>query len=504
LLAFGVTLLGSFSTGLGGQLVTAGLPDIQGGLGVSADEASWISTVYPMAQILMVPLAAPLSLSLGIRRFLIILTGLFLFSCVLAATARTLEGEIVLRLLQGISAGGYGTAAFAMTFRTFGGRDLLPGIVGLAFATTFPTAIGLSCAAWLTEGLGWPALYGFDGSLAVLVLIGVYRYMDPECFRPTPLEKLDWTGFLLLAPGLALLFLVLSQGDRRFWTEAPWLGTALFGCIALLGGFVFVERSRTNPLVNLAMLWHPNFGVACLLNFLFRLVLLSPTVLVPRFLTELQGYRNEQMLAVFAPAACVQLLTYPAIALLVRRLDPRWLIAGGFALLASGLILDAAHTSLSSADQFQLSQLLTGLSPPLVIIPVLLLGVRGVRPEDGASAGVLWNSVLTLGSTGGSGVVAYLIRMRVYQHSDHLNDFLSTGWAPTADRLDALSGSLGSRIVDDSGAQVAATSAISASVHRQAVTLALGDVFLLLAVVAAVGAVSAGLFSGPPGPKEAR
>lgn len=410
----------------------------------------------------------------------------------------------MLRLLQGIAAGGYGTAAFAMTFRTFGGRDLLPGIVGLAFATTFPTGVGLICAAWLTQNLGWPSLYGWDAALATLVLVGVYRHMDPECFRPTPLQRIDWMGFLLLAPGLALLFMVLSQGDRRFWTEAPWLGSALLACVVLLGGFVIAERTRANPLVNLAMLRHPNFGVACLLNLLFRLTLLSPTVLAPRFLSELQGYRNEQMLAVFAPAALLQLLAYPAVLLLIRRVDPRWLIAAGFALLAVGLTLDSAHTSASAADQFQLSQILMGFSPPLVIVPVLLLGVRGVRPEDGASAGVLWNAVLTLGSTGGAGVLAYVIRLRIYQHSDHLNDFLSAGWAPTAARLDSLTGTLGARIVDDSAADLAATVAVSASIHVQAVTLALGDVFLLLAGMAVLGVVAVRLFSGPEPAKEPR
>src|SRR5580704_9212262 len=75
-LALAAALWGTFEANLGSQLAGAGLVDIQGGLGVSADEASWIGTVYPMAQVVAVPLAAILAQAFGIRAFLTIITGL--------------------------------------------------------------------------------------------------------------------------------------------------------------------------------------------------------------------------------------------------------------------------------------------------------------------------------------------------------------------------------------------------------------------------------------------
>jgi MFS transporter, DHA2 family, multidrug resistance protein len=494
LLGFGVTLLGTFGTTLGGQLVAAGLTDIQGGLGISADEASWISTVYPMAQMAMVPLAAPLALALGIRRLLVMLTFLFLFSCVLAATTTTLEGEIVLRALQGIAAGGYGTAAFAMTFRTFGGRDLGPGLLGLAFATTFPIALGILSTSWLVNHWGWPALYELDALIAAVTLVGVYLFMDTECFQATPLRRLDWLGFGLLAPGLALMFLVLSQGDRRFWTESEWLGWCLLASVSLLAAFVAVETRRTNPLVNLRMLLHPSFGLACLVNFLFRLAMLSPTVLVPRFLSDIQSYRNEEEVAVFWLPSLVQLTLYPLMLWMAHRINPKILVCVGFAFLGVSGLIDTVQTSTSAAPEFLVTQALAGLSPPLIIVPLLLLALRRIRPEDGASAGVLWNIAITLGSTGGAGLLASVIRMRTYQHSNVLNDFLSSGWAPTADRLDGLSANLQAHLTDDAGAQVAAVNSLAGATHIQAVVLALSDAAAILAVLAALGLLATILF----------
>src|ERR1700722_5011513 len=98
-LALITALWGTFAANLGSQLASAGSVDIQGGIGVSADEASWIGTVYPMAQVIAVPLAATLAQALGTRVFLRVITGLFLFSCLLSGLAHTLEAEIVLRVL---------------------------------------------------------------------------------------------------------------------------------------------------------------------------------------------------------------------------------------------------------------------------------------------------------------------------------------------------------------------------------------------------------------------
>src|SRR5580698_4057694 len=114
-LALATALWGTFEANLGSQLSSAGLVDIQGGIGVSADEASWIGTVYPMAQVVAVPLAATLAQALGIRAFLKIITGLFLLSCLLSGLAHTLQGEIILRILQGLAGGSFGVTAFSLT-----------------------------------------------------------------------------------------------------------------------------------------------------------------------------------------------------------------------------------------------------------------------------------------------------------------------------------------------------------------------------------------------------
>ncbi|MBE7197931.1 MAG: EmrB/QacA family drug resistance transporter, partial [Parafilimonas terrae] len=67
-------ILGAFTAILDIQITNASLSDIQGALGASTEEGSWISTAYLMAEIIVIPLTGWLSSVIGMRRYLAVNT----------------------------------------------------------------------------------------------------------------------------------------------------------------------------------------------------------------------------------------------------------------------------------------------------------------------------------------------------------------------------------------------------------------------------------------------
>ncbi|MGL1664174.1 hypothetical protein ACSTJP_00560, partial [Vibrio parahaemolyticus] len=55
--------------------------------------------------------------------------------------------------------------------------------------------------------------------------------------------------FGLLAPGLALLVAVLSEGRIEWWTERPWIGIALAASVVLIAAALVIEHGRSCPLI---------------------------------------------------------------------------------------------------------------------------------------------------------------------------------------------------------------------------------------------------------------
>ena len=77
----GKTLLcRKFMATLDASIVNAALPTIQGGIAASADEGTWISTSYLVAEIVMIPLAGWFEKIFGLRNFLLLATSLFIDS----------------------------------------------------------------------------------------------------------------------------------------------------------------------------------------------------------------------------------------------------------------------------------------------------------------------------------------------------------------------------------------------------------------------------------------
>ena len=109
------------------------LADIQGTLGASLDEGSWISTGYLIAEIIVIPLTGWLGSVFGLRRYLIANASLFLVFSVLCGTATSLNEMILFRIGQGFTGGVLIPTAFTIMLiripaaqRADRGRDVRP------------------------------------------------------------------------------------------------------------------------------------------------------------------------------------------------------------------------------------------------------------------------------------------------------------------------------------------------------------------------------------------
>ncbi len=489
LVALSAALLGAFTSGLGAQMVSSAINDVQGAVGASADEASWITTAYSMGEIMMIPLAGMFIQVFGLRRFMTWLCAAFIATALASAASRTLAVEIALRACQGALAGGFGVAAFGMTFRAFGGGNIALGLTLLTFCQTFPANLGAVLAGWLTSlQLGWPTVYWVEMGLTAVVLAEVWISTDQQCFDWRPLKSTDWVGYALVGPGLALLIMALSQGNRRFWFESPMIDAALIASALLLGVFLILEVGRKNGIVDFSLLARRSIGAAVLLNLFFRLGLLATSYLTPQFLGQLQGFRPLETNRVLVAVTLVQLAAFPLAYWLIHRLSPRVTVFLGLALFALAGALSAPLTTLSAADQFLVSQALLGAAPALFIVPLLVIGTQSVKPAEGGSASTFFNGSRSIGQQMGTAMLSTLIRHREDFHSAVLTEKVSAAAAAGSGRLDGLAAIYGRVIADPARQAAAATAAVAGQVRNQAFTLAYEDAYLLLATLLCVGA----------------
>ncbi|MGV2164607.1 MFS transporter [Rhizobium sp. L80/93] len=71
-------IVGALMATLDVSITNSALPQIQGEIGASGSEGTWIATAYLVAEIVMIPLSGWFTDLLGLRKFLLVMTSLFI------------------------------------------------------------------------------------------------------------------------------------------------------------------------------------------------------------------------------------------------------------------------------------------------------------------------------------------------------------------------------------------------------------------------------------------
>jgi MFS family permease len=249
-------------------VVAVALPLIQSDLGLSGSALGWVVTAYPVAFGGFLLAGGRLADLAGQRRmFGFGLTGFGLASlaCGLAPGGAWL---VVARGLQGLGAALATPAALALLIGATGaGRER-----DRALAWWTAAAAGGGAAGWVLGGLisgmaGWRWVFLINVPVCAVV-VGLARHRL-SAGRTARHRRVDLAGAVLGTAGLAGLVLGMSLVEPRGPAD-PLVAAALLGSVALLGGFVLVERRAPDPLLDGAVLRRPGIlranAVAALLT----------------------------------------------------------------------------------------------------------------------------------------------------------------------------------------------------------------------------------------------
>jgi MFS family permease len=150
---------------------------------------------------------------------------------------------IIARVVQGLGGAAILACGLGLIGQVYPGRALARVTAIWAAALGACVAIGPTLASALA-GLGsWMIPYWFSGAAAGLLAIAG-RVLLAESRASNP-RRIDLAGTLLLEFGMAALLAGLTQ-SRTGWDQIS-VCMLLFGGLAMLAGFVAVERRIASP-----------------------------------------------------------------------------------------------------------------------------------------------------------------------------------------------------------------------------------------------------------------
>ena len=490
--------LGAFMAVLNIQIVNASLADIQGAIGAGIDDGGWISTSYLIAEIVVIPLSGWLAQVFSVRIYLLTNAVLFLALSVACAFAQDLPQMIALRAVQGFTGGVLIPLAFTLIITLLPKAKQPVGLALFAISATFAPAIGPTIGGYLTENFGWEYIFYVNVVPGAVMIAMLFFSLEARPMKLSLLAEGDWAGIITMAIGLAALQTVLEEGNKDDWFGSPFIVRLAVIAAVALTLFIAIELTAKKPLLNLRILLRRNFGFGVLANFLLGIALYGSVIILPVYLSRIQGYNSEQIGMVLAWTGVPQLVLIPLVPRLMKRVDPRIMIGVGFAMFAASNFMNISMTNDYAADQLLWPNVVRAVGQAIMFAPLSAVATAGIEPENAGSASALFNMMRNLGGAIGIAALQTLLTKREQYHSNVLSQSVSVFEQATRTRLDQLTQYFTSHgVIDHLDATHRAYVAIGHVVQKQAFILAFSDTFYALGA-ALIVALLAGLLLRKP------
>ncbi len=497
-------LLGALVSVFTGRLLSIGLADVQGAIGASSDDMSWVSTSFNAANMFIGPLTVFLGGLFGPRRVLLWASVIFMSSEFLSPfVAHNIGALITIQCVAGLAAGTYYPLTITLVVRNIPFKYIHFGVAAYALDILASTHIATALEAWYMNHLSWQYIF-WNALFITPILMACIYFGVPRQPMPQRSPRTNLWGFLYVSTAFTFLYCALDQGERLDWRNSGVINACVITGAFMLVASIIRRMRQPNPLLNLRFLATRNFLLLGVVLTCFRFLLLAPTLLVPKYLELFHGYRPDQTGQVLAWIAIPELIAAPVAGLLLYRIDSRLICSFGFALVGLTCLVSSGIDPGWTGETFVATQVINAIG-----LAFALTGMVTTIFRHAVALGALQNPVnlLTIscwfqtcrlfGGELGKSVMLRFLTVQGTLHYTILAQHLDGGWL-TAERLRLL---ISNTLSASSGAADAGTRALSElgfSMKQQIGLLAISDGFVLVSLCAAFCLLTLGLIAYAP------
>ena len=481
-------VLGAGLVTLTGRMLTLGLADLKGHVGMSFDSGAWLDSAYNASLMFIGPFSVYLGGLLGPRRILLFAAGIFTLACVFLPLIHSYSLLIAALILAGLTSGTFYPLTLTFALRNIPLR-YLPVTIAL-YATFVDGAVNIapSLYGWYRDHLSWEWMFWNSAVIAPAMMLCIYLGIPPQPPRKKSGPPPSFVGFLYLSFGLALIFTALQQGQRL-----DWFRSGVFNACFWSGWFfllcALIRRLRgPNFLVALSYLRNWNTVLLGILLFWFRFTLCTTIILIPQSLA-IRGFEASQIgPAIIWSAVPLIPLSFMAALLLMRKFDPRLILAAGLACTAFAAWLNSQYSSTWAAENFYRTELLTGVGQAFafiglvgcIVLQAIFAGALA-KPEWALTFSAYFHTIRIFGGTAGAIYMGHFLAQREKLHSNLLGLHVTGGDWVTIQNFHAMTAGLYAKSYGLAAAGARSVDLIAARLRLQAYSLSINDGFLLIA-----------------------
>jgi MFS transporter, DHA2 family, multidrug resistance protein len=489
----GLLSIATFMEVLDTSIANVALRHIAGSLGASIDESTWVITSYLVANAIILPASGWLSGIIGRKRYYMMSVALFTVSSLLCGLSPNLACLIAARVLQGLGGGGLAPSEQSMLADSFPPSKRAQAFAMYGVAVIVAPALGPTIGGYITDNASWHWIFFLNIPFGLVSLALVHFFVDePEALqreRKAQLKagiKIDWIGFALAALCLGCLEIVLDKGQEDDWFSSNFITT--FAVISGLAFAAFVpwELTRRDPIVDIRLIGHRQFGTSWFFMLSVGMILFSSTQFMPQLLQENYGYTATLAGFALMPGGFAALLMMIVAGKMSGIVQPRYMMGAAMLTIGLAMVHFTALTPDASFAWFATARVLQMAALPVLFLTITSFSYVGLPPEKSSQASALINVARNLGGSIGVSMAQTLLARREQFHQSRLAEHIFPSSIPYQQTLRQAAGYFAAHGASAADSQSQAIGWIGQTIANQTAYLSYIDVFFALGVLAFV------------------
>ena len=454
-------MLATIMQALDTTIANVALPHMQGAMGATQDQISWVLTSYIVAAAIFMPLTGFLAARFGRKRIFMWAVVGFTVTSMLCGAAQSLSQIVLFRLLQGVFGASLVPLSQSVLLDSYPREQHGSAMALWGVGVMVGPILGPTLGGWLTEYYSWRWVFYINLPFGLLAWFGLAAYVkETEIDRS---RRFDLLGFALLSLGIGALQMMLDRGESQAWfASAEVMAEALLAGLAL---YLFVAHMFTHeqPFIEPGLFRDRNFSVGLVFIFMVGMILLATMALLPPFLQNLMGYPVVDVGYLLAPRGIGTMIAMMTVGKLAGRVDPRPQILLGLALTSFSLWEMTHFTTQIGTWDVVRTGLVQGVGLGFIFVPLSTVTFATLAPHYRTEATSLYSLLRNIGSSIGISIVITVLAQNTQTNHAALADFITPFNLALRQAVEA-----GVYALDTSEG----LSTLNAEVTRQAATLA--------------------------------
>lgn len=467
-------------------IVNIALPTMQGSLGASLTEITWVITAYAIANVIVMPMTSWLSQQFGRRNYFAASIIIFTFTSWACGNATSIEELIIFRFIQGIGGGALLVTAQTIITESYPIEKRAMAQTIYVLGVIVGPTLGPPLGGYIVDNYSWPYIFYINIPIGVIATLLTLQFVkSPKYAEKVKAKYVDWLGIFLLIVAIGSLQFILEKGQEDDWFNSSLI-TAL-SVVCVFGFYFFIWRQLVykHPIVDLGVLKDRNLSLGSILSFVLGFGLYGSTFIIPLYTQTIMGWTALQAGWLMIPSTIFTAIMMPFVGKMMERGVPfRILITSGMIIFfIYSMMAYKVLTPDTGSDAFFWILVIRGVGLGLLSIPITTMALSTLKGQEIGQGAAISGMMRQLGGSFGVAIISTYLTTDTQVHRSDLLTHLNITDPAVQQRVKMLSRGFHSKGITVDGAIHSAEKLLDRLVDVQATVLSYMDVFLWIGVM---------------------